>query len=250
MREFARHFILPIARKRGWQSFCEIGASLGQTADQMLALPPASYTIVDPCIDLNLADKYSANPRVEVKRGNSLDVLAQLSSPFDCILIDGDHNWFTVYHELSLIRERNLLKRGGMIFLHDVEWPYARRDLYYQPETIPPDFRLPYEQKGIIRGRNQLAEVEGINRHLCNATREGGKKNGVLTAVEDFTAEHPSEYQLCLVHLQFGLGILEYRQQKFAEDASFAMVRMKAALYSLYGFTRRLARTAASRLRR
>jgi hypothetical protein len=28
-----------------------------------------------------------------------------------------------------------------MIFFHDVGRPYGRRDMYYQPETVPPEFR-------------------------------------------------------------------------------------------------------------
>lgn len=243
MLKFAHHFILPLARKHRWTSFCEIGASRGRTADEMLALPSASFTIIDPCFDLDLVAKYSGDARVEVRKGTSLDILPLLLSAFDCILIDGDHNWYTVYHELALIRAHDLLKRGGMIFLHDVGWPYARRDLYYRPDTIPADFRLPYERKGIVRGRSQLVESQGQNCEYNNATKEGGERNGVLTAVEDFIAEHPRDYHFCIVHLQWGLGILQYRQQKFSEDTAFAAVRMKAGLYSLSGFARRRSTT-------
>ncbi len=152
MRTFVRHYILPLARKAGWKSFCEIGARDGTSTNYFLTLPLKSYIVIDPCIDENLEAKYAGDPRVQVIKSNSLDALAPggpiADGPqFDCIVLDGDHNWYTVFNELRLIRERRLVRPGGFIFLHDVDWPYARRDLYYQPATIPPEFRHPFAQK-------------------------------------------------------------------------------------------------------
>jgi predicted O-methyltransferase YrrM len=138
LQELVRDWTVPLARKRGWKSFCEIGASFGLTSDEILKVPDISYTIIDPCLDADLALKYAGDARVAVKQSNSLDALPNLDGAYDCILIDGDHNWYTVFNELRLIRERGLLRRGGMIFFHDVERPYGRRDMYYQPDTIPP----------------------------------------------------------------------------------------------------------------
>jgi hypothetical protein len=234
MRQFVRHFIIPLARKRGWMDFCEIGASTGLSTDELLKLPLTSYTIVDPCFDSDLARKYADDARVTVQKSNSLDVLPDLDGRYDCILIDGDHNWYTVINELRLIQQRGLLRAGGMIFFHDIEWPYGRRDLYYQPTTIPPEYRQEYANGGIVRGRSLLADDGGAARHLCNAVREGGPRNGVLTAIEDFIAEHSSDYNFCRVRLQFGLGILEYRRKRLSEDISFFLLRIKAGIYSLY----------------
>jgi hypothetical protein len=138
-----------------------------------------------------------------------------------------------VFNELRLIRELGLLNRGGMIFFHDVEWPYGRRDTYYQPDTIPPEFRQVFGQGGIIRGRCRLAENEGEYLGFCNAVNEGGPKNGVLTAIEDFHAENPSDYRFCRVRLQSGLGILEYRNERPSRSVSFLLLRMKAGIYRL-----------------
>src|SRR5947207_9566379 len=169
MIKFARRFIVPLARAHGWKSFCEIGASRGLTADRILSLRNIAYTIIDPCLDQDLVAKYAGNQNVTVHKANSLDVLPRLDGKFDCILIDGDHNWYTVYHELGWIRRRDLLDRGGMIFLHDVGWPYGRRDMYYQPDTIPPEARQPHEQKGIVHGCSALSATAGHNADLHNA---------------------------------------------------------------------------------
>ncbi|GEM_PF-2687417 len=75
---------------------------------------------------------------------------------FDAYLIDGDHNYFTVMTELMMIH-RDATK-GTMIFLHDVsETTNARRDEYYDPSLIPD-------------------------------SSKNTRRQGVLTAVEDFLA--------------------------------------------------------------
>ena len=242
MQQFMRHFIIPLVKKRSWMSFCEIGASTGLSTDEILSLPISSYTIVDPCLDADLALKYSSDVRVSVNQSNSLDALPNLVGAYDTIFIDGDHNWYTVFNELLLIQQRALLRPGGMIFFHDVEWPYGRRDGYYQPDTIPPEYRQEYERKGIIRGRSQLADHGGMNERLCNAVHEGGARNGVLTAIEDFLAKNPSDYRFCSVKIGYGLGILQYWQKQHPENLSFLLLRIKASIYSLYGIVEKFKR--------
>lgn len=237
-----QHFVLPLAKARCWRSLCEIGASKGESTDQLLSLfHLSSLSVIDPCFDADLSEKYAHDARVKVYKGNSLDVLPILNDSFDGILIDGDHNWYTVFNELRLIRDRKLLKRGGMIFFHDVDWPYGRRDMYYQPDTIPCAFRHPYEQQGIQKDVRELQEASSYNSRYFNAEFEGGEKNGVLTAIEDFHHEHPLEYRFCRVRLGNGLGIMLYRQKLSSEEMRFAAIRAKAAAYSLYGLMKKIA---------
>lgn len=237
MRTFVRHYIAPLARRRHWTSICEIGSRTGTSSDHLLNLPVTSYTIIDPCIDQDLGAKYAGDPRVQVIKSNSLDALNSTqrigpASGFDCILIDGDHNWYTVFNELRLIRERALVRPGGFIFLHDVDWPYGRRDLYYQPETIPAEFRHPYAKKGMKRGQNALAEVGGLNNTYLNALVEGGPKNGVLTAIEDFIAQNPRDYRFFRIHYQYGLGVLQYGPDGAFDAAPFRELKRKAFFFS------------------
>jgi hypothetical protein len=234
MQQFVRHWIIPYARKRRWKNFCEIGASNGLSTDEILKLPNISHTIIDPCIDADLALKYAGDTRVTVQRSLSLDALPNLSGSYDCILIDGDHNWYTVFNELRLLRERSLLRQGGVIFFHDIEWPYGRRDMYYQPNTIPSEYRQEYARKGIIKGQSQLEDSEGMNPELCNAIHEGGPRNGVLTAIEDFVAEHCSEYHFCRVKDQLGLGILQFRSTRPSEYLTLLPFRTKIRIYNFY----------------
>ena len=215
MKYFADIVIKPYIIESGYQRLCEIGASMGDNTEKLLEIGPVEIAIIDPCIDLDLSEKFRNDKRVLVHKGLSLEVLSKIAGPFDCILIDGDHNWYTVYNELSLIHTRGLLKKGGTIFFHDVSWPYARRDMYYQPEQIPPEFVQPHAKRGIVVGQSELASPLEFNGQLFNAVHEGGPKNGVLTAVEDFLNEHKWRYRFFRINEEGGLGVLHKTKNLF-----------------------------------
>jgi hypothetical protein len=127
----------------------------------------------------------------------------------DLVLLDGDHNWHTVYNELTLIHLR-AAETGTMppvVLFHDVAWPYARRDMYYDPVGISEADRHPYAYRGMLPGRSDLTDT-GLNGHFANATHEGGPRNGVLTAVEDFKASAGTPLTLHQLPFFNGLGIL------------------------------------------
>lgn len=164
---------------------------------------------IDPAPSADIAVVMSLFPRAELRRELSLDALPKLVDrgvKADIAVIDGDHNYYTVSQELQLIEQ--LLAPSGVVFLHDVGWPYGRRDLYYEPDRIPESERHDYAMLGIARGSSELLQEGGKNSTLWNACHEGGPRNGVLTAVEDFIAQSSHTWTLEICKEQFGLGIL------------------------------------------
>jgi hypothetical protein len=126
-------------------------------------------------------------------------------------LIDGDHNYFTVVQELLWI-ERIQQKANKPFFciLHDVGWPWAYRDLYYNPESIPEEWRQPYTwERGLTLDNPETVEggFRGCGAWAC-ACHEGGERNGVLKAVEDFISLRGSALEFAMVPGVFGLGVL------------------------------------------
>jgi hypothetical protein len=238
---FVKSFIVPLLAERGLTRICEIGASFGESTELLAALPSIAVTVIDPCLDCDLEKKFDDISQVTVKKGLSLAVVPELHDSFDCMLIDGDHNWYTVYHELKAIADRNLLRLGGIIFLHDVDWPWGRRDMYYQPEMIPPEYRQSLELKGVVQGQSELSNRSGFSRGVPKAAQEGGTRNGVLTAVEDFMGEHQDEYDFYRLRGDDGLGIL-YRR-KAAEDLTFLSVKRKGAAYNRRTWPKRVVET-------
>jgi hypothetical protein len=209
MRRFAKDVLRPYIKSSGYRRLCEVGSSSGANIDRLLGLPGMQIWSIDPCVDEDLVKKYTGSSHIHVCKGLSLDVLKTLDQTFDCLMIDGDHNYYTVFHELVMIHERGMLARNGTIFLHDVCWPYARRDMYYDPATVPEQWRHPSAQRGILRGVSQLSDDPGAgkNPELFNAIHEGGARNGVLTAIEDFRRQTPG-YKFISIEREWGLGAL------------------------------------------
>ena len=98
--------------------------------------------------------------------------------------------------------------------MHDIAWPWARRDLYYAPDQIPAPFRHPYDyHAGVVLDCPTLVPGRGFRGEgqFAAAIREGGPRNGVLTAVEDFIDEvRESGRSIAFAEIPavFGLGIL------------------------------------------
>jgi SAM-dependent methyltransferase len=211
---FYEKVILPTIVYNNYRSFLEIGVGTGDLTKKLLHLIKhlnGKLTSIDPSPDISrrLYVSFIISPRARLTREISLQVLPKLvqrRKQFDCIIIDGDHNWYTVYNELSYANE--LLTERGAIYLHDVSWPYSRRDMYHAPERIPVEFRHPYARKGIIKKQSELSESNGLNSELNNAVYEGGSRNGVLAAIEDFMKQEAGVWDLSIETERFGIGRL------------------------------------------
>lgn len=212
MKPFWDSLVQPIFLRLDPRVVVEIGSFRGDNTELLLNYcrdHQARLHAIDPLplFDVEAWQAEYGN-HFEFHRAKSLDVLLSIE-PADIVLSDGDHNWYTVYHELKQLAQaaRQHQRALPVVLFHDIGWPYARRDLYYNPEDIPPAFRQPYRRSGILPGRSELHR-NGVNDELCNAESEGGPRNGVLTAVEDFVRESDEPLKLILINGFHGLGIL------------------------------------------
>ena len=204
--------IAPVLQACGARRVVEIGALRGENTVQLLdALgPDAELHVIDPVPDfdpIEHARKFGGN--YHFHQALSVEVLPTLP-PMDAALIDGDHYWYTVSNECRLLA-RTSREAGAplpVMMLHDVLWPYGRRDLYYDPSTVPDEHRQPYAQKGMRPEREDLVARGGLNPTMNNALLEGGPRNGVMTGLEDFIAEHPEPVRMVLLPIYYGLAIV------------------------------------------
>ncbi|MBD1378986.1 class I SAM-dependent methyltransferase [Metabacillus arenae] len=213
MKNFWEDVISHILKEANAKKIVEIGSATGANTLKLLEYcnnNDGQLVSIDPAPAFDYVSLEKQNKVFKLMKDISLKALPKIKE-YDAVLIDGDHNWYTVYHELKLI-EKHAEKNGKfpIVFLHDVEWPYARRDMYYSPETIPAEFKKPYAKRGILKGQSKLREVEniGFNYKLNNAIFEGGEKNGVLTAIEDFLKESAIICRFYKIKPHCGLGIL------------------------------------------
>lgn len=126
----------------------------------------------------------------------------------DTIILDGDHNYYTVSEELRIIAERaaQQQRRLPLLLLHDVGWPHGRRDDYYAPDQIPAQHRQPIVPEGCLYPGDPGIRPGALPYHHP-AAREGGPRNGVLTAVEDFVSDR-DQLRLAIVPTFFGVGLI------------------------------------------
>jgi methyltransferase family protein len=216
MQYFWDWAVRPLLVDRRARRVLEIGASLGGNTDRLVRhLPDVRVSVIDPCLDTDLVRKYHDVGSVTVHAGRSLEVLPSLEGPYDAVLIDGDHNYYTVLNELRLIGDRPLLAPGGMILLHDIRKPWARADLYYEPERIP------------AAAKSQTAP------------------HGVLTAVEQFLHDSNRRWMWLRWNTEHGLGALIDR----SSGASELALRAKTFLWRSIRWRNRLLRWSGLRPR-
>ena len=205
------------------QRIVEVGVARGLLTEKVLEYCAASGAVshaIDPLPQIDVDEWLQRHgERLVFHRAPSLDVLNEIHD-VDVALIDGDHNWFTVYHELMMIEETALTddRRPPVIALHDVDWPYGRRDMYYDPDTIPEAHRQPYRRLGLVPGRVEPVHG-GVNWDLANAVVEDSPHNGVRTAVEDFIAASQLEWEVVYVPGFHGLGIAASKDRIDGDDA-------------------------------
>lgn len=137
-------------------------------------------------------------------QGHSPDRLAE-AAVADIYFVDGDHNYETVAAELPEIDR--LTSSAAIIVLHDIGWPSGRRDLAYDLTRVS-DPQNYSSTLGCVPGVNELVP-DGFhsNGPLAVKRFEGGSRNGIMTAVEDFRAGHEC-YSWHSIAAIFGLGVL------------------------------------------
>lgn len=228
MFQFWPSVIKPILQAADARRVIEIGAGEGRNSRQLASWAQAAgarLEIIDPAPDFDMERLRDRFPdAVGIHRRPSLEIVRDLL-PADVVLIDGDHNWYTVYHELvTIYGDDDPVGIGAPIAIcHDVEWPYARRDLYYCPERIPQEYRRPSRIGGVLPQERGLFPG-GYNSSSCHAEYEGGLRNGVKTAIEDFLAKRGEGFQVIWLPMLFGLAVIVPRARIEASDALGALI--------------------------
>jgi Methyltransferase domain len=199
------------------RSVLEIGAYKGELTGQLLdwaATSGASVTALDPEPPPELLELAGERPELELVQRTSHDALREIELP-DAIVIDGDHNYFTLSEELRLIAERVGDGTLPLLMFHDVSWPHARRDSYYVPDRIPDEHRQPLVQDAHVVPWASGVTDAGLP-FAWAAEREGGAANGTLTALEDFVGAHEG-VRLATVPAFFGFGALWHEDAPWAD---------------------------------
>jgi hypothetical protein len=219
MQRFWETVIEPVFEALQPKIVVEIGSDQGGNTENLLEFcrrTGSTLHVIDPAPGYDVSEwQREYGEHLVFHQDLSLTALPSVED-FDVVLIDGDHNWYTVFNELKTIERlcEEQSREFPLVMLHDIGWPYGRRDLYYNPDTIPEEHRKPHEKKGMLPGVANLLEEDGLNQHLHNAVLENEPRSGVLTAVEDFKEETDRQLELTKLPGIHGLGILIPSQLK------------------------------------
>ena len=202
------------------KSVLEIGSYKGELTVELLEWANergVKVAGVDPLPPDELEGLAGEHPELELLRQTGQEVLRERDFD-DAIIIDGDHNYYTLSEELKIIGDRAPGEQMPLLMFHDVCWPHARRDTYYEPDRIPEEQRQPLvHNEGIAPGIKGTAEW-GLP-FIWAAAEEGGEKNGTMTAIEDFMADKPG-IEMAVVQPFFGFGVMWHRDSPSAADVA------------------------------
>jgi hypothetical protein len=198
------------------KSVGEVGAYAGDLTRLLLdwaGETGARVVAIDPSPQPELKQLEAERPELDLVRQTSIEAFQTMEIP-EAIILDGDHNYYTVSQELRLLAER-AGDELPLLLLHDVSWPHGRRDDYFDPAQIPEEYRQPIApEAGLYPGVEGTREG-GLPYHWP-AAREGGPRNGVLTAIEDFVKGR-DDLRLAVLPTFFGLGVVWRVDARYAD---------------------------------
>lgn len=213
MYRFWDAVLAPLLAEAQPKTLVEVGSFAGDNTEKLLRYcrqQGAVLHAVDPLPRFPAAE-WAARSEGHMVFHQALSLEALPGIPAcDLALLDGDHNWYTVFHEMKALE--GVAAAAGRPFplcvFHDVAWPYDRRDLYYDASNVPREGLLPHRTGGLHPDHPELLAEDGMSLGFDHAEAYGGPRNGVLTGIEDFLAACGFEHDWIRIPGFFGLGIL------------------------------------------
>lgn len=192
--------------------FVEIGSESGAVTRELVELAlgrGGSVTTVEPAPAPEVVELARTEPAFRLVVGHSPAALDDVE-PADAWVVDGDHNHWTVTRELeAILAKAHAAGRAALTILHDVGWPCARRDFYYDPSALPEEAVRPHTFAKAVRPGEAGVVPSGLRGEgkLAVAEQEGGPANGVLTAVHDVLAAR-DDLELITLAPIYGVGFV------------------------------------------
>ena len=158
--------IEPLLIGLGSRTIAEVGAGHGRVTARILrAATRGDITIhaIEPYPTPELLRLAREDPRVEVHAARGADALGAIGA-VDLVLLDGDPNWSTTHAELAVVaaRSREAGRPTPVIVVHNVHWPFGRRDGYHAAHVPEAALRRPSAEAGLLPGRARPADDDFV----------------------------------------------------------------------------------------
>ena len=119
----------------------EIGGDCGEHTHLLLQYCDAfdaQLIVIEPFVKQDLQKIIDNSGRISLMEEKSQSGIPKVDTPIDAVFLEGDLNYHTTYGDLADIEQ--MAKRQQMPFplvFFRSGWPYARRDMYYDPTNLP-----------------------------------------------------------------------------------------------------------------
>jgi hypothetical protein len=224
---FLRPLVLEVQPKK----VCEIGSNEGHSTKAWLDIcreSGAEMHVVDPILPASGSETVNGVPLTNFS-AMSIDYLAAQTVPADVYFLDGDHNYYTLHKELTMIRD--LARRSSsampLLILHDTSWPCNKRDSFYDLSNIPAEGRsAPLDESDLsLFVEHELAECGFNSRQPWSIPKthpnlgDGSFAVGLEAAVDDFLKSNPEMIRVAFPSL-FGVTVL-FDSKRAAQSEAF-----------------------------
>ena len=189
--------IAPVLEAAGATRVVEIGALAGETTELMLtgSAPSAELHVIDPRARLRpgrarapLPGSLHLPPGPQPQR--AADARRRWTPPSSTATTTGTPSTTSCSMLAEVVRARPGAPLPVLI-LHDVLLALRPpRPLLRRRSRSPRSTASPTPSGACIPGRRSCSSGGGLNPSLYNADRRGRARNGVMTGLEDFIAEH------------------------------------------------------------
>lgn len=200
-----REILVEIYRAHDIHTVVEIGVESGMASELHLELGASAVHGLDPHPDVEVRGRFAATDGLHLVEKSSPEALPDLPIA-DLYVVDGDHNYSVVHREFSWILSH---APDAVVVAHDVMWPSARRDQYYEPSPLASDDRHDPTTDGPTVWHDGTTPAGFVGLGAFTAAQEaGGERNGVLTAIEDALSSADDGWEFEIIPAVFGLGVL------------------------------------------
>lgn len=168
--------LLEVGVDRG-VTFLTLTTFLSRACEKFLAIGVDVKVQEQVAIMLNNLDR-SPEQQAFLVQGNSLEVLPRLVEQglsFDILLLDGDHNYYTVAKELESLEK--LVRPGGIVVIDDYHGRWSEKDLWYS------------EREGYEEVKDVTQKVDTEKHGVRAAVDEWLTKNGTWQLTQPIQGE-------------------------------------------------------------
>jgi len=203
--------IAPLIEVLEPRAIVEVGSADGRLTRRVLEVVGSREAVlhaVDPALRLDPYFVAQAGEQLVLHPERAIAALGEIGA-VDLALLDGDPNYHGVHSSLTmLLRAAERDERSApLIAVHNVQWPFGRRDGYYDPLAIPPGQLHEHSDLGLVPGRRE-PQPDGLRLTPFCAVKDFLPRSGVLTAIDDLVAQSDLEWTLVELPGFQGLGVL------------------------------------------